>query len=280
MNSKTAALYIVSTPIGNLTDISERALATLRLVDMIAAEDTRHSKRLLDHFAIATPMIALHEFNERQQVERVLGLLEEGKNVALICDAGTPLISDPGFRVVRAAHQANYTVVPIPGPCAAITALSVSGLPTDHFVFEGFLPAKGEVRKKRLQQLVKEARTIIFYESVHRIVNLIDLLRDVFGDERIATVARELTKQYETVHQDTLAALHAWIVKDKNQQKGEFVVVVHGAEKVETDASMLEYQRILRILMEELPLKQAVGLAVKLTGARKSLLYDMALQLK
>lgn len=272
-------LYIVATPIGNLQDFSARAIATLKSVNWIAAEDTRHSASLLQHFAISTPMISLHEHNERERTEKLLEHLKNGESVALISDAGTPLISDPGYFLVRETHLNGVKVVPIPGACAAIAALSASGLATDRFVFEGFLPAKSKARLDRLTALKQESRTLIFYEAPHRIMDLLEDMQKVFGPDRYAVIARELTKLYETIRADTLSHLSEWVKNDNNQKKGEIVVMLEGNPNpflpdaiVATDALML--------LMEHLPLKQAVEVVSKLTGERKNELYQIALQIK
>lgn len=277
--TKLGDLYLVATPMGNLADMTFRAVNVLKQVELIAAEDTRHSKKLLDHYGIGTPMLSLHEHNEAAKVSKLITRLQKGQNIALISDAGTPLISDPGYRFVEIAHQEGIKVIPIPGPCAAIAGLIVSGLPTDRFVFEGFLPARGAVRKKRLLELLEEDRTIIFYESVHRIVNLIKLLEEVFGADRWATIARELTKTFETVRRDNLGSLKNWLDENLKQIKGEFVVILQGASKT-TKVSTEEHQRLLKILLEDLPLKQAVMLATKITGAPRKQLYSSALRIK
>lgn len=274
-----ATLYIVATPIGNLKDITLRAIEVLQQVDYIAAEDTRHSSRLLNHYGIKQKLISLHEFNEDIRVEKILDLLAQNKNVAVISDAGTPLINDPGFPLVVRAHQQNVEVVTVPGPCAAIAALSVAGLPTNRFVFEGFLSPKGERRRKQLEELLDEKRTIVLYESVHRIKDLLQLLVAVFGPDRFACVARELTKIYETIRRDSLGNLLSWIETDPHASKGEFVVMIEGAkEKEEIGAQEIEH--VLLTLMSELPLKQAVSLAQKLTKVGRHKLYEQALQLK
>lgn len=269
-------LYIVATPIGNLKDISLRALDILKSVDLIAAEDTRHSARLLDFYGIKTPLISLHEHNEQQRIAELLPQLQAGKQIALISDAGTPLISDPGAKLVQALREAKISVIPIPGACAAISALTVSGLPAGQFVFEGFLPTKGAERQKRLTELASESRTLIFYEAPHRIIEFIAQLIETCGGERLATVARELTKTFETIHHDTLAGLHQWLLDDPMQRKGEFVVVLAGAPAVPRDDQ--ELQRILRILLAELPLKQSVALATTITGAKRNHVYNLALK--
>ncbi|MFQ5643355.1 MAG: 16S rRNA (cytidine(1402)-2'-O)-methyltransferase [Thiogranum sp.] len=275
-----ASLYVVATPIGNLADISARAIAVLGAVDCIVAEDTRHSRRLLQHYALQTPMTALHEHNERELAPRLVAQLLEGRSFALISDAGTPLISDPGFNLVRLAREAGVPLVPVPGASALVCALSVSGLPTDRFVFEGFLPARRAARQQRLEQLRHESRTLILYESSHRILESLQDMQALFGDRRRAVVARELTKQFETIQGDTLAALVQWMSADRNQQKGEFVVLVQGQEQPGGHTVTAEAEQILRVLLEELPIKQAARLAARITGLKKRALYDRALQFK
>jgi 16S rRNA (cytidine1402-2'-O)-methyltransferase len=271
-------LYVVATPIGNLEDLSARAARILREVDLIAAEDTRHSAKLLRHYGIDTPLVAFHEHNERVQTAPLLEQLEAGRRIALISDAGTPLVSDPGFPLVRAARGRGITVSPIPGACAAIAALSVSGLPSDRFVFAGFPPATAGARRAAYAALCEDARTLIFYESPHRVVASLQDMAAVFGAERPAVVARELTKQFETVHGDTLAALAAWVAAEPERVRGEFVVLVQGAPArggVDADS-----ERILRVLLAELPVKQAATLAAAITGRKKNELYELALRLK
>lgn len=280
MSIARGTLYIVATPIGNLGDISQRALHVLNEVDLIAAEDTRRSGQLLQHFNITTPTTSLHEHNERQVAEQLLSRLQAGEAIALISDAGTPLLSDPGYFLVNQARQAGVSVVPIPGASALLAALSVAGLPTDRFVFEGFLPAKSAARLKRLQQLAQDTRTLVFYEAPHRIVEMLRDLASAFGDERQAVISRELTKTFETIHADTLAGMLAWVLADDNQQKGEFVVLVKGAEPRDEDALDPEVERILMILLEELPVKQAASLAASITGVKKNRLYQLALEKK
>lgn len=275
----SAALFLVATPIGNLGDISSRALQTLQNVDLIAAEDTRHSKRLLQHFAIDTRLIAYHEHNEEQQTPQVIARLQRGQSVALISDAGTPLVSDPGYRLVQAALQQRIRVVPIPGPCAAIAALSVSGLPSDRFVFEGFPPARQGSRVNYLQTLQCEQRTLIFYVSCHRITDTLRDMRDVLGCQRQAVLARELTKTYETIRKATLDELVAWVTDDNDQQKGEMVLLIEGARERGNGAQALA-ESLLPVLVAELPVKQAASIAAKVTGLKKNELYKRALALK
>jgi 16S rRNA (cytidine1402-2'-O)-methyltransferase len=276
----TGSLYVVATPIGNLADISARAIEVLGAVDRIVAEDTRHSRKLLQHYALQTPTMALHEHNERELAPQLVQQLVEGRSLAMISDAGTPLISDPGFNLVRLARAAGVPVVPVPGPSALICALSASGLPTDRFVFEGFLPARRIARKHRLEQLCRESRTLVFYESSHRIVESLQDMQALFGGQRQAVVARELTKQFETIEGDSLAVLVDWITADSNQQKGEFVVLVQGLEQAECNDVTPEAERLLQELLEELPIKKAAKLAARITGLNKRALYDRALQLK
>ncbi|HRA42445.1 MAG TPA: 16S rRNA (cytidine(1402)-2'-O)-methyltransferase, partial [Gammaproteobacteria bacterium] len=228
LQTKPGKLYIVATPIGHLGDISLRAIDTLKVVDRIAAEDTRHSLGLLKHLGIEKPLVALHEHNEREQAEKLLAFVEDGHALALISDAGTPLISDPGYHLVQLAHQLGIQVVPIPGPCSIITALSASGLPTDRFVFEGFLSAKATARRKQLEKLATETRTLIFFEAPHRILETVAAMQACFGEQRLAVVARELTKTFETIRMGTLSELEAWMKSDAMQQRGEFVVLVAG----------------------------------------------------
>jgi 16S rRNA (cytidine1402-2'-O)-methyltransferase len=271
------ALYVVATPIGNLQDMTPRAIEVLQQVELIAAEDTRHSARLMAHCGIDTRLVSVHEHNERQRIETIVHQLQSGASVALISDAGTPLISDPGYVVVKGVREAGFRVVPVPGCVAFITALSAAGLPTDRFVFEGFLPHKSSGRKQQLKGLVGESRTFIFYESPHRILASLKDMRDVFGGERVVAVARELTKTYETIHVDQLTPLIEWMEADSNQQRGEFVVLVHGVEtkgEVLLDAKALE---VLDILLAELPASQAASLAAKITGLKKKVLYQAAL---
>ncbi|MBP0047372.1 16S rRNA (cytidine(1402)-2'-O)-methyltransferase [Marinobacterium sp. AK62] len=269
-------LYIVATPIGNLADLSDRARDVLASVDHVAAEDTRHSGRLLSHFNIKVPMISVHDHNERQRAEHVINLLRAGESVALVSDAGTPLISDPGYHLVRAVREAGFKVSPVPGCCAFVAALSASGLPSDRFQFIGFLPAKSGARQQALEALAGNTETLVFYESTHRIVDSLKAMTAAFGAERYAVVARELTKTFETLHGDSLDNLVTWIQADTNQQRGEFVVLVQGAEKVLDDESIdPEAERILRILARELPPKKAAGVAAEITGYKKNRLYPL-----
>lgn len=272
----TGKLYIVATPIGNPADFSERALTVLREVKLVAVEDTRHSGRLFNACSINTPMLSCHDYNETERIELLLGKVAAGDDIALVSDAGTPLVSDPGFQLVRQAHARGITVVPVPGPSAVIAALCSAGLPTDRFVFEGFLPAKAGARHARLQELAKERRTLVFYEAPHRIVECLADMEACFGSERAATLARELTKTYETIIPATLGKLIERVRSDENQQKGEIVLVVGGCAASE-GALDADAEKTLKILLEELPLRQAASLAAKITGLKKNLLYDTAL---
>ena len=273
-------LFIVATPIGNLKDISQRALETLSQVELIAAEDTRHSGKLLQHYGITTSLLSLHEHNELLQAPKLIQRMLSGSDMALISDAGTPLVSDPGLGLVRLAREAGIQVVPIPGASAAITALSVAGLPSDRFCFEGFLPAKAGARQKVLETLAAETRSLIFYEAPHRIVATCEAMRDAFGAERRAVIARELTKRFETIHDASLAELCDWLQADENQRKGEFVLIVHGAAAADTHELDDATRHMIQILLEELPLKQAVALAVKISGLKKNAIYQYAVSLR
>jgi len=272
MPAAPATLYVVATPIGNLADLSPRAQEVLRSVAAICAEDTRHTGQLLSHFGISRPLVALHDHNEEAMAERVVARLLGGESMAVVSDAGTPLVSDPGFRLVRAARAAGVKVSPVPGACAAIAALSVAGLPSDRFVFEGFLPAKAAARRERLQRLAGETGTLVFYESSHRIAESLADMAAAFGDERPAVVARELTKLFETVLDGTLAQLRAAVDADDNQRKGEFVVMVQGAADDEA-AKIAEGRRLHARLKEHLPPSTAAKLAAELSGAPRKLLY-------
>ena len=271
-------LYLVATPIGNLADITQRAISVLDQVDVIAAEDTRHSQRLLSHLNINTKLLAYHEHNEEQLTPRLLDELESGKSIALISDAGTPLISDPGYRLVMQAHDRDVRIVPVPGVCAAITALSAAGLATDSFTFEGFPPAKQGARLQFFEPLARQQRTMIFYVSCHRIIDTLKDMQAVFGASRRVAFARELTKTFETIKRMTLADLIPWVEADPNQRKGEIVVIVEGAPVAKTDASQIDHY--LSILLAELPVKQSVALVVKMTGENKNDIYKRALELK
>jgi 16S rRNA (cytidine1402-2'-O)-methyltransferase len=269
-------LFVVATPIGNLADLSARAREILSGVDLIAAEDTRHSAALLAQFGIATPTLALHEHNEREKSAELVQRLREGAQIALISDAGTPLVSDPGYRLVRAAREAGIAVSPVPGACAAIAALSAAGLPSDRFVFEGFLPAKSAARRAHLQTLAAETRTVIFYESSHRIEECLHDCAEVFGGGRHGVLARELTKLYETILDGTLTQLSARVASDADQRRGEFVLLVAGADVSEDAAKLVEGRRVFEILRRELPPSRAAKLAAEISGAPRKALYDSA----
>jgi 16S rRNA (cytidine1402-2'-O)-methyltransferase len=273
-------LYLVATPIGDMTDIAPRALGILSTVDIVAVEDKRRSSRLFSHFGIKTPMISYHDHSAEKQVKKIIDELLCGKSVALISDAGTPLISDPGYKLVNAAKDKSIKVSPVPGPCALIAAISASGLPSDRFIFEGFLPSKSIPRITKIQNISADSRTIIFYEAPHRILEtLIDMIK-VIGPSRKIVLARELTKTYETFISGTLESVLQIIEKDLNQQKGEIVIVLAGADSSEKKIETQDSKRILSVLLEELPLKQAVSLGSKITGIQKNIFYKLALDLK
>ncbi|MEZ5544632.1 MAG: 16S rRNA (cytidine(1402)-2'-O)-methyltransferase [Lysobacteraceae bacterium] len=276
MNSPatTGRLHVVATPIGNLGDLSPRALETLRNADAIAAEDTRHTAQLLSHFGLRVPLVALHEHNEAQQAEQLVQRLMRGEQVALVSDAGTPLVSDPGFRLVRAAREAGIEVTPLPGACAAIAALSVAGIASDRFVFEGFLPNKSAARIARLRELAHEGRTLLFYESSHRIRECLADMEQAFGADRRAVLARELTKKFETVLDGTLAGLCAMLDADENQQRGEFVLIAEGAPQADADAALALGRKAFTLLREHLPPAQAAKLAAEISGAPRRALYQ------
>jgi len=274
--SLPGVLYVIATPIGHLQDISPRALEVLRRVDAVCAEDTRHSRQLLAHFGIEQPLIAVHEHNEEAIAARLLPRLLGGQSLALVSDAGTPLISDPGFRLVNAARAAGIKVSPIPGPCALIAALSVSGLPSDRFVFEGFLPAKAGPRRARLRALADEPRSLIFYESPHRLAPMLADAAATFGDTRRVVLARELSKLFETVLDNTLAGLYAVVMAEPDQRRGECVVLIEGAPVSEDASRLREGQRVYAALAAHLPPSTAARLAAELTGAPRKALYARA----
>lgn len=280
MPHSPGTLYIVATPIGNLEDMTPRARQVLAAVDLVAAEDTRHSGKLLKAFGIDTPLLSLHDHNEVERTPQLLERLRAGQSVALISDAGTPLISDPGFNLVRAAREAGIAISPIPGASALIAALSVAGLPTDRFAFEGFLPAKAAARRARLSELADETRTLVFYESVHRLAEALEDMAAGFGPGRHAVVARELTKLHETVFDGALATLAQTVAEDANQQKGEVVVLIAGREQSGGEKIAIGADKVLEILLAELPVKQAAALAAKITGGKKNELYQRALERK
>lgn len=276
MAERAGVLYVVATPIGNLDDLSSRAREILAAVAVVAAEDTRHSGALLAHFGIKTPLISLHDHNEAERAAQLIPRLQAGESIALISDAGTPLISDPGFDLVRAARAAGIRVTPVPGACALVAALSVSGLPTDRFVFEGFLPAKQAARQERLATLAGDTRTLVFYESVHRLQASLADMAAAFGADRRAVLARELTKLHEGVREAPISELARWAGEDTAAGKGEVVLVVAGAAEAR---ALLPAEQVLQTLLKELPVKQAASLAAEITGAKKNELYDLALSM-
>jgi 16S rRNA (cytidine1402-2'-O)-methyltransferase len=280
MSDNSGTLYVVATPIGNLGDFTPRAREILSQVALIAAEDTRHTGQLLKAFGIHTPMISVHEHNEAQRAEVLIERLAAGESIALVSDAGTPLISDPGFDLVGAAHARGVRVVAIPGACAAIVALSIAGLPTDRFTFEGFLPAKHAARRTALESLRNEARTIVFYETPHRLTEALHDMASIFGSDRRAAVCRELTKQFETTYIGTLAELHGLSAENADMTRGEIVVVVSGSETSPSASLALDAEQLLRALLEDLPPSQAAKIAARITGEKRSELYERAMQLK
>lgn len=280
--SAPGTLFIVATPIGNLSDLSARARSTLAEVDLVAAEDTRHSGQLLAQFGLQTPMLALHEHNEAARTAEIVARLLAGARIALVSDAGTPLVSDPGYRLVAAAAAAGIAIVPVPGACAAIAALSVAGLATDRFAFEGFLPQKRAARRARLEALAREPRTLVFYEAPHRLVEALGDFVEAFGPDREAVVARELTKLHETIYRGPLADLAARAATDANMVRGELVLVVAGApasDDGDAEARRLQ-ERLLGTLLPVLPLSAAVDLVVEVTGLRRNRVYERALALQ
>lgn len=279
--SHTGSLYIVATPIGNLNDISKRAILTLESVDCIAAEDTRHSQALLKHLGINKPLLSYHDHNEAKTSDQLLQQLNQGQSIALITDAGTPLISDPGHLLVKKAHAAGIRVIPIPGACAAMAALSASGFSADSFFFYGFLPAKTNQRIKALQSLTQQPGEIIFYEAPHRILESLQNLCEVFGAERRVCFARELTKQFETLRVDTLQHILEWVQRDPNQQRGEIVLVLESqTEKEKPQDLSTEQTLLLKRLLAELHTKTAASIMADFTGLDKQQLYRLALELK
>lgn len=279
MTQRDGTLYIVSTPIGNLADITYRAVQILKTVDFIAAEDTRHSRLLLEHYNVTTHMTSLHGDNEKDKTIKLLRELQKGRSIALISDAGTPLISDPGEHLIQTVRAAGVSVVPVPGACALIAALSVSGLPTKHFSFLGFLPHKEKARREVFESLVDQTQTVIFYESRHHILDFMQLAIAVFGGERQAVIARELTKQFETVHADSLEMLYAWMLADANQQKGEYVILIQGQTHKQTPHRFSEKQ-IVTVLSQQLPTKQAAKLAADIMGGSQRDYYQQVLTIK
>ncbi|HOY70662.1 MAG TPA: 16S rRNA (cytidine(1402)-2'-O)-methyltransferase [Methylotenera sp.] len=278
--NEVGILYVVATPIGNLADITLRALETLKKVDAIAAEDTRHTAGLLNHYGISKKLIAVHEHNEHQSAEKLLALLQQGESIALVTDAGTPGISDPGAVVVNVVRNAGVKVIPIAGASAVITALSASGITQNGFYFHGFLPASGAARRKVLEHLKSQTVTLVFYEAPHRIVECVNDIATVLGGERMLTIARELTKTYETIYSCTAEQAEVWLKSDLNHQRGEFVLLVEAAIKAESEAVPEETVNVLKLLLNELPLKQAVKLATEISHEKKNALYALALKIK
>jgi 16S rRNA (cytidine1402-2'-O)-methyltransferase len=273
-------LYVVATPIGNLGDLSTRARAVLSSVDVIAAEDTRHTGQLLQICGIHAALTSLHEHNEARKSEELLARVQAGESIAIVSDAGTPLISDPGFHLIASARKRNLPVVAIPGPCAAIAALSVAGLPTDRFAFEGFLPAKAAARLARLERLATEERTMIFYEAPHRLAEVLRDMAKVLGGARQASVSRELTKRYETTYTGTLEQLRDAAARDGDMARGEIVVIVEGSSAPEeTGSQVMRPDEVLRALLVDLPPSQAARIAARLTGAKRSELYEAAVRM-
>ena len=274
------SLYVVATPIGNLSDITQRALDVLKSVDLIAAEDTRHSGQLLVRLGISAKLAALHEHNEQHASMALIAALQTGKNIALISDAGTPAISDPGSLLIAAAHSAGIRVIPVPGASAVICALSAAGIAAPHWLFYGFLPAKASHRRLALQTLAVLPYTLVFYEAPHRIVDCVADLASVLGGERRITFARELTKLFESIHSLPLAEAGSWLIADANRQKGEFVLIISGCPLVDEEEDQKRLRDTLTILMDDLPLKQAAHIAAKLTGIKKNTCYKFALTLR
>ncbi|WP_101774992.1 16S rRNA (cytidine(1402)-2'-O)-methyltransferase [Pasteurella oralis] len=277
MNNLTGILYIVATPIGNLQDITQRALDVFSQVDLIAAEDTRHSGLLLSHYGIKKPFFALHDHNEQQKAHLLVEKLQQGCHIALVSDAGTPLISDPGFHLVRQCRQAGIKVVPLPGACAAITALCASGIASDRFCFEGFLPAKTKARCDKLQNLVEEERTLIFYESTHRILDTLADMEKVFGAGRYVVLAREITKTWETIVGDNVVNLRQWLQEDLNRIKGEIVLIIEGKLKTAVEEINPQAIKALKLISQELPLKKAAAIVAELYNCKKNFLYEYGL---
>lgn len=269
-------LYIVATPIGNLDDITLRAINTLKQVDLIAAEDTRHSGLLLQHLGIKAKLFALHDHNEQEKSQLLIEKLKSGLSIALISDAGTPLINDPGYHLVKACRENNINVVPIPGACAAIAALSVAGLPSDRFSYEGFLPAKTKARQDYLTTLIDEPRTMIFYESTHRLLDTLHDMQTIWGSDRQIVLAKELTKTWETIVHFSIKDLIEWLEEDSNRQKGEFVLIAEGVSKTD-DAIDAKAINTLKLLLNELPLKKAAAITAEIYGLKKNQLYQLGL---
>jgi 16S rRNA (cytidine1402-2'-O)-methyltransferase len=275
----TATLYIVATPIGNVTDITVRALHVLGMVDAVACEDTRNTGNLLNRFGLSRPMIAAHQHNEREVADKIIHRLLAGERIALVSDAGTPGVSDPGARIVDAVRAAGLRVVPVPGASAAVAALSASGLVNDQFYFVGFLPAKAKQRETTLLQLLTVSATLVLYEAPHRIIDCVEALAGVFPPERQVVFARELTKLFEEIHRCPLSEALAWVTADPHREKGEYVVLLEGAADG-GDAQELEAERVLTILLAECSVKQAANLTAQITGRKKNALYERALEIK
>ncbi len=280
ITGKAGKLYVVATPIGHREDITLRALRVLREVDVVAAEDTRHTRALLAHHGIQRALVSLHEHNEVRRAPELVRRLRQGTNVALVSDAGTPLISDPGFRLVRVAQEHGVEVVPVPGPSSVVAALCVAGLPTDRFVFEGFLPPRSRRREARLLELATQTRTMVFFESTHRIVASIDAMTRAFGPHREATLATEMTKLFEAVRRDDLEGLGRWLREVPERCKGEFVIVVRGHERVEDESLGDLERRLVETLVEVLPMGQVAELGAKITGRPRNVLYRYALSVE
>ncbi|MBO9536221.1 16S rRNA (cytidine(1402)-2'-O)-methyltransferase [Herbaspirillum sp.] len=277
-NYPVSALYVLATPIGNACDITLRALHVLAIADAVACEDTRNTSQLLQRYGLSKTLLAAHEHNEREAAARIVERLRQGERIALVSDAGTPAVSDPGARVVDAVRAAGLQVVPLPGASAAVTALSASGLDDQRFHFVGFLPSKARQRETALQELASMQAALVFYEAPHRIVETVQAMLQVFGPQRQVVLARELTKLFESIHRCPLGEAPAWLEEDANRQRGEFVVLVQGAPP--SDGNQADAERILRILLEELPVKQAATLTAQITGQKKNALYERALELK
>ena len=281
MSDRYGRLYVVATPIGNLADFSDRAVNTLRTVDLIAAEDTRHVKTLLQHYAITTRVISLHQHNEEHIAPRLIEKMQQGLFIALVSDAGTPLVNDPGMPLVKLAHEHGINVSPIPGACALISALSAAGLPTTRFCFEGFLPRTSNARKAFFSEQLKETRTWIFYESSHRILACLEDMASLFSPETEVVIAREITKLHEVIAKGCLEKILKMVINDPNMQKGEFVVMVAGAKINQKDKALTEEQtQMLKILLSECSIKTAASIAAQITGIRKKDFYQTALALK
>lgn len=278
MTQDFPALYVVPTPLGNLGDMTQRAIEVLRQVSWVAAEDTRHTAPLLKHYGCSARLLPAHEHNEEAAAQQIIARLNNGESVALVSDAGTPAVSDPGARLVARVREAGFKVVPLPGACAAITALSASGLAESHFLFYGFLPAKARQREDALRGLMELPYALVFYEAPHRILETVEALAQVYGAQRTLVMARELTKLFETIHSCPLGEALPWLQADANRQRGEFVLLVSGAGEAADDG---EGERVLKLLLDEgLPVKQAAKLAHAITGAGKNAMYELALSLR